>query len=268
MSQDCFRLEGEGVTKTREDSLVLFDDGDVADALGEYENCLVGRFLTDKPIHKGSLQSALGNIWCNPRDFRVEEISNKVFLFHLGDEKDARRIIQGSPWVFRNSWLLIQPWSCHVEPVDMVFDSVAVWVQFWGLPLHCRTIKMGTKIGSSIGEVLDVDLFELPDRKVIVKAMVEIDVSKPLLEGINGGSHKDGVFWIDFKYEKLPQFCFICGIIGHGDQFCPTGVAADHVTSASSRKYGHACVPPRLVVDCPRGVSRRERGLEWRISGR
>ncbi|XP_057446031.1 uncharacterized protein LOC130738135 [Lotus japonicus] len=235
-------VEEDCVEEERDASLIVFDDADVAEALGDYVNCLVGRFLTDKPIHRGSLQSALGNIWCNPRGFRVEEINSKVFLFHLDEEKDAKRILQGSPWVFRNSWLLIQPWNRHVEPVDMAFNSVAIWVQLWGLPLHCRTLKMGTKVGSVIGEVLDVDLFELPDKRVIVKVLVEMNVMKPLLSGINGGSHKDGVFWIDFKYEKLPQFCFICGRIGHGDQFCPLnndGEPHDLV----QRKYG-----PRLRV--------------------
>uniref|UniRef100_A0A803PJ02 CCHC-type domain-containing protein n=1 Tax=Cannabis sativa TaxID=3483 RepID=A0A803PJ02_CANSA len=27
--------------------------------------------------------------------------------------------------------------------------------------------------------------------------------------------------WANFKYEHLPTFCFICGIIGHSERFCP-----------------------------------------------
>ncbi|WOH09154.1 hypothetical protein DCAR_0728609 [Daucus carota subsp. sativus] len=26
--------------------------------------------------------------------------------------------------------------------------------------------------------------------------------------------------WITFKYENVPTFCFICGILGHSDKFC------------------------------------------------
>lgn len=26
--------------------------------------------------------------------------------------------------------------------------------------------------------------------------------------------------WVNFKYDRLPSFCFFCGIIGHSDKFC------------------------------------------------
>nr|GMD80989.1 uncharacterized protein LOC109184755 [Ipomoea batatas] len=34
---------------------------------------------------------------------------------------------------------------------------------------------------------------------------------------------KDNGSWaiIDFRYERFPTFCFLCGILGHGDNFCP-----------------------------------------------
>ncbi|PNX91791.1 hypothetical protein L195_g014915 [Trifolium pratense] len=30
----------------------------------------------------------------------------------------------------------------------------------------------------------------------------------------------DDTTWVDFRYEKLPQVCFKCGILGHNDKLC------------------------------------------------
>lgn len=51
-----------------------------------------------------------------------------------------------------------------------------------------------------------------------------IRVSIPLDQSIKGRmklrkSEKEWS-WVNFKYEVIPTFCFICGIIGHGERFC------------------------------------------------
>lgn len=58
------------------------------------ENC-GGRIITEKPIHKSSLLSALANIWCNPAGFRVEEVAEKTFQFFFVDECDGSFVTHG-----------------------------------------------------------------------------------------------------------------------------------------------------------------------------
>lgn len=82
------------------------------------------------------------------------------------------------------------------------------------------TKNMATKIGESIGQVLEVGCYEMPDRQIIMKAKILFDLEKSIKKGANTGSKADGIFWVDFKYEKLPQFCFYCGKIDHGKQGC------------------------------------------------
>ena len=52
-----------------------------------------------------------------------------------------------------------------------------------------------------------------------MKIMVEVDLLQPLprgtlvkLEGVNT--------WVEFRFERCPDFCYNCGIIGHGDKSC------------------------------------------------
>ncbi|KAJ1383567.1 Zinc knuckle CX2CX4HX4C [Sesbania bispinosa] len=93
-------------------------------------------------------------------------------------------------------------------------------VSIWGLPLHCRTTKMGTKIGASMGEVRDSEVFEIKEKGSFIKVLINFDTTNPLKAGINVGNRDDGVSWVDFRYEKLPQFCYSCGLVGHEESGC------------------------------------------------
>lgn len=34
------------------------------------------------------------------------------------------------------------------------------------------------------------------------------------------GSRLDEVFWVEFNYERLPQVCYVCGLVGHSETHC------------------------------------------------
>ena len=48
-----------------------------------------------------------------------------------------------------------------------------------------------------------------------LRIQVDIDITKPLMRGkmipIEGAEK----VWVFFKYERLPTFCYRCGILGH-----------------------------------------------------
>ena len=111
-------------------------------------------------------------------------------------------------------------------------------MQIHNLPLNSRTRETGWEIGSKLGEVMEVDVAESGvqwGRYLRVK--VKMDVTKKLVRGkkiaIEGREQR----WIAFKYERLPNFCYRCGLLNHGLRDCPEGKMED-MTESSPLQYG------------------------------
>lgn len=90
----------------------------------------------------------------------------------------------------------------------------------YNLPLACMGTVVGFQIGSSVGEVEDVDIVDDGvDWGQFLRVHILLDLSKPLSRGQMLKLHNKSV-WITFQYEKIPNFCFKCGIIRHGVEGC------------------------------------------------
>ena len=80
---------------------------------------------------------------------------------------------------------------------------------------------VGTRIANEIGVPI---LIDAPKNGLawgpFLRIWVDIDVTKPLMRGKM--IHVEGVeaYWVFFKYERLPSFCYRCGILGHQDREC------------------------------------------------
>jgi hypothetical protein len=184
------------------------------------QSSILGKIISEKSIHVGSIQNGLESIWGSPPGLKIQETEGKILHFFMDNVADQERILWGNPWIFRNSWLVVKPWDRETDPRTLDFDHVPVWIQLWGLPPHCKTKAMGMHLGSLMGDVEAAELYEYPGKKTIIKIKVAINVHKPIPTGIHVGNPIDGTCWIDFTYEKLPLVCFKCGHIGHMDKLC------------------------------------------------
>jgi hypothetical protein len=79
---------------------------------------------------------------------------------------------------------------------------------------------MGAHLGALMGDVEASEFYEYPGKKMIIKIKVGINVHKPIPSGIHVANPTDGTTWVDFRYERLPQMCFKCGLVGHADTSC------------------------------------------------
>lgn len=48
-----------------------------------------------------------------------------------------------------------------------------------------------------------------------LRVRIRFDVGQPLMRGTFVVFPGEGSCWIDFKYEFLLEYCFVCGCVGH-----------------------------------------------------
>jgi hypothetical protein len=79
---------------------------------------------------------------------------------------------------------------------------------------------MGKHIGSQLGRVEDAAIYDYPQKARIIKIKVYINIEEAIKPGMFICNTRDGIKWVDFRYENLPMFCFNCGLVGHNEDKC------------------------------------------------
>ena len=77
-------------------------------------------------------------------------------------------------------------------------------------------------IGDEIGEFLELESEgEGPVAGRFLRLKIRLDKRKTLRRGIMMGMGADKEDrWCPIAYEFLPEFCYVCGLIGHVDRMC------------------------------------------------
>lgn len=93
------------------------------------------------------------------------------------------------------------------------FDRASFWVQTHGLPTMCQMKDVRLFIGGILGKV------EVDDKNFCLgghmRIKVSMDVPVPLCRGRLVRLGGPLPTWVDFKYKRLPIFCYWCGMVDH-----------------------------------------------------
>ena len=83
------------------------------------------------------------------------------------------------------------------------------------------TEEVGKDLGSKLGKYIKSDRHSwLSKQAKFLLIRVDIPFDKPLRRGGNIVNMEGDKHWVTFKYERLPNFCFFCGILGHDEKHC------------------------------------------------
>ncbi|KAL2942601.1 hypothetical protein RDABS01_030951, partial [Bienertia sinuspersici] len=107
----------------------------------------------------------------------------------------------------------------NVIKAEITFETIRFWVKAYDVPLSKRTKSMAMSMASKMGTFIEYDDSDPLGWNRFMRFRVDLRLDKPLRRwirvSVSGGSK-----WIELKYEKLMDFCYACGCIGHSLNGC------------------------------------------------
>ncbi|XP_019167860.1 PREDICTED: uncharacterized protein LOC109163565 [Ipomoea nil] len=197
----------------------------------------VGRVLTNRAVRFAYFQDTMAGVWQAAMGVNMRELQPRRFLFRFYHKADLLRILSEGPWAYEQSLLVMKRLELGEDPEIVQLDHAEFWVQIHALPIGFRSESVVNAIGSFLGRVVQADERNFDGSlRTYYRIRVSLDITKALKKQMK---LKQGVgSWaiIDFRYERLPTFCFLCGLIGHGDRHCR--LALERHDPKAKKPYG------------------------------
>ncbi|MCI13752.1 hypothetical protein A2U01_0034872, partial [Trifolium medium] len=151
-----------------------------------------------------------------------------LFLFHFGHVLDMEAVLKGGPWSFDNNMLIVERVQLGMRIENIPLFHVELWVQVHKLPMGLMKEKFGIPLANYIGTFVEYDKNNNTSFwRDYMRLRVRVDVRQPLKKDTRVKDKNGEWCTINFKYEKLGVFCFVCGIMGHSENKCEVRYAME-----------------------------------------
>ena len=156
----------------------------------------------------------MNQIWAICKVTLFRSIQNGLFVVQFATARDKSKVMEGRPWTFDQHLVMMNDnIDGGLQPSDITLDWSPFWVRLYYLPSDSRSKHHISMLGCSIGDVLEVESNGiLQDHSARMKIM--LDIRKSLRRILKFRNSKGIVVVVEVKYERLPIFCYACGVLG------------------------------------------------------
>lgn len=210
------------LTEEEKKGKVKVEEDDLEDVKKDFQITVGCKLLTSKTIIVEFFRMTMPKIWGLVGNVQIEKAGINVFICKFKNRKDKLRIVEGGPWIYDKALLVFDELKGSCCPTSLEFRYAKFWFHFHKLPYVFFNRKYVEALANSVGEFEKVDTDENGRQwGETLRVRVKIDTSKPLRRGAQlfVGTTEEAK-WIPITIEKLPDFYYGCGRMGHVQKDC------------------------------------------------
>ncbi|KAL0407807.1 UNVERIFIED_CONTAM: hypothetical protein Sradi_1715100 [Sesamum radiatum] len=183
--------------------------------------CLVGRLLSKRPYRHEALCSSLQSMFRPVKGLDIKQLEEGRILLRFNHIIDKQRALDGCPWSFEKNILILKSIGELENPMHVALDECDFFVHVHDLPLSMMNLGFATLIGNRIGVFQDLEADDTGcSWGATMRIRVSLNVHKPLKRSLKLRSPVGQELVVHFTYERLSNFCYLCGRLGHIDKYC------------------------------------------------
>ncbi|XP_057431502.1 uncharacterized protein LOC130724316 [Lotus japonicus] len=180
----------------------------------------VGRLISEPALITRVFRSVLGRLWGSQNHVEIREVSNNLFLFRFVNTRERNFAVQGGPWYVNRFLVVMAKFDVNSIPSQVTLVRVPFWVRVYNLRVSLRTAAVVRSLGSTFAGLITWDRAEIHRFREYMRIRVWVDVTKPLRRGQAMKAEDGASFQVRFRYEKLFNYCYKCGMMDHVVRDC------------------------------------------------
>ncbi|MBA0755398.1 hypothetical protein Gogos_022255 [Gossypium gossypioides] len=177
--------------------------------------------MAKEKINKEAMYRVFKLLWFT-KEVSFMALNEEVILVKFGSIEDRTRIFNLRPWLLDQCLFAMLPFIKGKEIDAYEFNFTSFWLRIYNIPLEHMDRQTAIDVGKAIGEVVAIDW---RDRNggwtKFIRLKIKINVLCPLRRVVHLVGRDGSETICAIKYERLPAFCYIYGLIGHTTQKCP-----------------------------------------------
>ncbi|XP_074347294.1 uncharacterized protein LOC141686139 [Apium graveolens] len=170
----------------------------------------------------------MADIWKPAMGINIKVLTPGLFLFQFYHKDDMNWMMNNGPWSFDNALLVTNIIPVGGDPMKVSLNIVEFWIQMYDLPSGYMSELVGKQLGNFFESFVSYDLSNNTSIwREYMRIRIMVDVCLPLKRKKKICKKNKSEFIVNCKYEKLGDFCFVCGLLTHTKHFCKKKIGGE-----------------------------------------